>query len=64
MSFKLEEKVICGLTGNSGSDKTTLLRLLVGLLKPKSSNIKIFNDLLTRNKQELWEIRKSIGFLF
>ncbi|MFX1366668.1 MAG: energy-coupling factor ABC transporter ATP-binding protein [Promethearchaeota archaeon] len=64
ISFKLEEKVICGLTGNNGSGKTTLLRLLVGLLKPKSGNIKIFNDPLTRNKQELWEIRKSIGFLF
>ena len=64
VSFKLEEKVICGLTGNNGSGKTTLLRLLVGLLKPESGNVKIFNTLLTRNKQELWQIRKSIGFLF
>lgn len=64
ISFKLEEKVVCGLTGNNGSGKTTLLRLLVGLLKPKSGNIKIFNNILTRNKKELWEIRKSIGFLF
>ncbi len=64
ISFNLEEKIICGLTGNNGSGKTTLLRLLVGLLKPESGNIKIFNKTLTRNKQELWEIRKSIGFLF
>ncbi len=64
ISFKLEEKVVCGLTGNNGSGKTTLLRLLVGLLKPKSGNIKIFNNILTRNKKELWEIRESIGFLF
>jgi len=41
-----------------------LLRLLVGLLKPQSGKIKIFNNTLTRDKQELWEIRKSIGFLF
>lgn len=52
------------LIGNNGSGKTTLLRLLVGLLKPKSGNIKIFDQLLTRNKKQLWEIRKSIGFLF
>ncbi len=64
LSFNLEEKVICGLTGNNGSGKTTLLRLLVGLLKPNSGNVKIFSNLLTRNKQELWKIRKSIGFLF
>ncbi len=41
-----------------------MLRLLVGLLKPQSGKIKIFNNTLTRDKQELWEIRKSIGFLF
>jgi len=64
ISFKLEEKVICGLTGNNGSGKTTLLRLLVGLLKPKSGIVKIFDNSLTRDKQELWKIRKSIGFLF
>jgi cobalt/nickel transport system ATP-binding protein len=64
ISFKLEEKVICGLTGNNGSGKTTLLRLLVGLLKPDSGKINIFNNTLTRNKLKLWEIRKSIGFLF
>ncbi len=64
ISFKLEEKTICGLTGNNGSGKTTLLRLLVGLLKPESGNVKIFNNLLSRDKKELWEIRKTIGFLF
>ncbi|MFX0148285.1 MAG: ATP-binding cassette domain-containing protein, partial [Candidatus Hodarchaeota archaeon] len=60
----MEEKSIYALIGNNGSGKTTLLRLLVGLLKPKSGTIKIFNQLLTRNKKQLWEIRKSLGFLF
>lgn len=40
------------------------MRLLVGLLKPESGSIKIFNNPVTRNKQELWELRQSIGFLF
>ncbi len=64
ISFKLEENTINALTGNNGSGKTTLLRLLVGLLKPKSGIIKIYNEILSRNKQKLWEIRKGIGFLF
>ena len=64
LSFKIEENAIYALTGNNGSGKTTLLRLLVGLLKPESGSIKIFNKILTRNKQQLWQIRQQIGFLF
>ncbi|MFW9824594.1 MAG: energy-coupling factor ABC transporter ATP-binding protein, partial [Candidatus Thorarchaeota archaeon] len=64
MSFNIEDSAIYALTGNNGSGKTTLLRLLVGLLKPTSGTIKIFNEILTRKKKKLWEIRQSIGFLF
>ncbi|MFX1238079.1 MAG: energy-coupling factor ABC transporter ATP-binding protein [Promethearchaeota archaeon] len=64
LSFNIEEKSIYALTGNNGAGKTTLLRLLVGLLKPKSGTIKIFGELLTRKKEELWKIRQKIGFLF
>ena len=64
LSFKIEENSTYALTGNNGSGKTTLLRLLVGLLKPESGTIKIFNEVLTRNKEQLWKIRQQIGFLF
>jgi cobalt/nickel transport system ATP-binding protein len=64
LSLKIEENSIYALTGNNGSGKTTLLRLLVGLLKPKSGTIKIFNEVLTRNKIQLWKLRQKIGFLF
>ncbi len=64
LSFKVEENSIYALTGNNGSGKTTLLRLLVGLLKPESGTIKIFNEVLTRNKKQLWQVRQNIGFLF
>jgi cobalt/nickel transport system ATP-binding protein len=62
--LEIQEKSIYALTGNNGSGKTTLLRLLVGLLKPKSGTIKIFNEILTRKKKQLWQIRQKIGFLF
>lgn len=64
LSLKIEKNSIYVLTGNNGSGKTTLLRLLVGLLKPESGTIKIFNEVLTRNKKRLWKIRQKIGFLF
>ncbi|MFX0177692.1 MAG: energy-coupling factor ABC transporter ATP-binding protein [Candidatus Hodarchaeota archaeon] len=64
LSLKIERNSVYALTGNNGSGKTTLLRLLVGLLKPESGEIKIFNEILTRNKKQLWRIRQQIGFLF
>ena len=64
ISLKIKENSIYALTGNNGSGKTTLLRLLVSLLKPKSGSIKIFNELLTRDKNQLWKLRQKIGFLF
>ncbi len=64
LSFKTEENSIYALTGNNGAGKTTILRLLVGLLKPLSGNIKIYGEDLTRNKHHLWRIRQKIGFLF
>jgi len=64
LTFKIEKNSVYALTGNNGSGKTTLLRLLVGLLKPKSGKIKIFNEILTRNKKQLWNVRQQIGYLF
>ena len=64
LSLTIKENSIYALTGNNGSGKTTFLRLLVGLLKPKSGTIKIFDELLTRDKQQLWRLRQKIGFLF
>jgi energy-coupling factor transporter ATP-binding protein EcfA2 len=37
---------------------------MVGLIKPKSGSVKIFNETLTRDKEQLWKIRQNIGFLF
>lgn len=64
VTFKVDKNSIYALIGNNGSGKTTILRLLVGLIWPTSGGIKIFNDPLSKNKMKLWEIRKQIGFLF
>ena len=64
LNLNIEEKSIFALTGNNGAGKTTLLRLLVGLLSPDSGEIKIFGEILTRKKKQLWRIRQKIGFLF
>lgn len=64
LSFHVEKNLIYALIGNNGSGKTTILRLLVGLLNAKAGKIKLFNENLQMNKKKLWEMRQSIGFLF
>jgi phospholipid/cholesterol/gamma-HCH transport system ATP-binding protein len=51
--------------GRSGTGKSVLLKLLIGLIKPDSGSIRIEGDEITRmTTADLNEIRKRIGFLF
>jgi phospholipid/cholesterol/gamma-HCH transport system ATP-binding protein len=65
----LELKVGSGQTvavlGRSGTGKSVLLRLIVGLQKPDAGTIQIQGQEITRaNLEEINEIRKKMGFLF
>lgn len=42
ISFKIEKKDYIGIVGANGSAKSTLLKLLMGFLKPNNGSIKIF----------------------
>jgi len=51
--------------GRSGTGKSVLLKLLIGLLKPDSGSIQIEGrDIVRLNETELNEVRKRVGFLF
>ncbi len=51
--------------GKSGSGKSVLIKCIIGLLKPDSGHITVFEKEITSlNSDELDKIRKSIGFLF
>lgn len=51
--------------GRSGSGKSVLLKLIIGLQKPDSGSIRIGNVEVTNMKTaQLDEVRKKIGFLF
>ncbi|TFH06722.1 MAG: ABC transporter ATP-binding protein [Candidatus Thorarchaeota archaeon] len=54
-----EQKALVGL---NGSGKTTLFKLILGLLEPRSGSIHVFER--TVDRENLWEIRKEVGFLF
>lgn len=51
--------------GRSGTGKSVLLKLIVGLQKPESGSIKIRGqETVNLNLDQLNEVRKKIGFLF
>jgi phospholipid/cholesterol/gamma-HCH transport system ATP-binding protein len=51
--------------GRSGTGKSVLLKLIVGLQKPDSGSVQIYGkDITQLSLDELNEVRKKIGFLF
>lgn len=62
--FVPERGITC-VIGLSGAGKTTVLRLLMGLLKPESGQILIGDqDITVMSEAELNELRKRMGFVF
>src|SRR5947207_1425037 len=51
--------------GRSGSGKSVLLKLLIGLQKPDSGSIQLLGEEITGlDLNPLDEVRKKVGFLF
>ncbi|MBI2852961.1 MAG: ABC transporter ATP-binding protein [Chloroflexi bacterium] len=50
LSLDIPAGTAFGLLGPNGAGKTTLIRLLVGLLRPKSGDIHIMGQLISRKK--------------
>ncbi len=62
ISFNVKKGQKFAISGPNGSGKTTIFRLMVNLIKPKSGSIKISN--IEVNRKTAWQVRKKIGFLF
>jgi cobalt/nickel transport system ATP-binding protein len=63
LDFSLQRGEKVGLTGHNGAGKTTLFHLIMGLLKPDSGDIKIFEK-VRKHEKDFLEIRQRIGLLF
>ena len=61
----IKEKVITYILGMSGHGKSTILKHIVGLIKPTSGEVLVDGmDVTKADIQTLYEIRKKIGFTF
>lgn len=63
ISFSVEEGETVALVGHNGSGKSTIAKLMNGLLLPTSGEVKV-NGLNTKNKKTLFDIRKTVGVVF
>jgi len=65
ITFQLESGRVACVLGRSGTGKSVLLKLLIGLETPDSGSIRLAGqDILSASSAELTEARKKVGFLF
>ncbi len=65
VSFYIDQGEMIFIAGHSGAGKTTVLKLIAGLLRPTSGEVWVNNSCLNRmNSDQLGFLRQHIGFVF
>lgn len=65
LSLEVRQGELLAIMGGSGVGKTTLLRLVAGLVRPTTGSIELLGEPLRIDDQEsLYALRKRIGLLF
>jgi energy-coupling factor transport system ATP-binding protein len=62
VSFRVLKGEWVSIVGHNGSGKSTVAKLLIGLLIPKSGTIQVFDTVLS--EKTIWDVRKRIGIVF
>ena len=65
ISFRIDQGDTVVILGESGSGKSTILKLMLGLIKPDSGRIIIDGqDITGMTERELVTVRSNIGMVF
>lgn len=62
VSFEIPKGSNTTIVGHNGSGKSTIAKLLIGLLKAKSGEIKILGN--TLNEENVYSLRNHVGIVF
>ena len=65
LNFTIKEGNVAVVMGPSGTGKSTVIKQMVGLLKPTSGEVIVEGlNIAKASEQELLEVRKKVGFAF
>lgn len=65
VSLTIRDNTITAILGPSGVGKSTILKLMLGLLKPSSGNILVDGvDITGMKESDLYSIRRKMGMVF
>lgn len=65
LSLQILEGEILSIVGGSGSGKTVLMRQMLGLEKPQTGQVRVFDhDLHQSSREQIQEVRSNWGMLF
>ena len=62
VSFSVQEGEWIAIVGHNGSGKSTIAKLMNGLLYPQQGDVRILREVL--NEENLWESRSQMGMVF
>ncbi len=61
VSLALESGEAVGLFGHNGAGKTTMMKLILGVIKSSQGSVEVFGS--DPSQKEAWNFRKSVGYL-
>ena len=61
MTMSLKESEVLGLFGHNGAGKTTMMKLILGVISPSSGKVEVMG--MAPDSKEAWHCRTKVGYL-